>query len=91
MRLVKGSAVTFNFELVFRYTVLTKISKVFVVVFFMCLFVFKISGFFLLSVSMNVSHSVVSNSMWYSPWTVPRQPPHGISQARILEWVAIPF
>lgn len=48
MRLVKGSAVTFNFELVFRYTVLTKISKVFVVVFFICLFVFKISGFFLI-------------------------------------------
>lgn len=34
MRFVKGSPVTFNFEFVFRYTVLTKISKVFVVVFY---------------------------------------------------------
>ena len=83
MRFVKGSPVTFNFEFVFRYTVLTKISKVFVVVFYVFskLAVF----FFLLSVSMNVSHSVVSNFMWYSPWAVPHQPPHGISQARILE------
>jgi len=40
----------------------------------------------------SVSHSVVSDSLWpgldYSP---PGSSVHGILQARILEWVAIPF
>ena len=37
-----------------------------------------------------VSRSVVSGSE--TPWTVAYQAPvHGISQARILKWVAIPF
>ena len=40
----------------------------------------------------SVSHSVVSDSLW-PPWTVAHQAPlsMGILQARILEWVAIPF
>ena len=39
-----------------------------------------------------LSHSAVSNSLW-PPWTVAHQAPlsMGIIQARILEWVAIPF
>ena len=38
------------------------------------------------------SRSVVSNS-FATPWTVARQASfvHGILQARVLEWVAIPF
>ena len=36
------------------------------------------------------SHSVVSD--YVTPWTAARQAPvHGILQARVLEWVAIPF
>ena len=42
--------------------------------------------------SESVSHSVVSDSLWphglYSP---PGSSVHGVLQARILEWVAIPF
>ena len=39
----------------------------------------------------SVSHSVVSDSV--TPWTIVLQAPsvHGILQARIPEWVAIPF
>ena len=39
-----------------------------------------------------LSHSVESK-LFMTPWTVPRQAPlsMGILQARILEWVAIPF
>ena len=39
----------------------------------------------------SVSHSIMSNSM--IPWTVAPQDPlsMGILQARILEWVAMPF
>ena len=36
---------------------------------------------------MHVSHSVVSDSLWL----LPGSSVHGILQARILEWVAIPF
>ena len=44
--------------------------------------------------SVSVSRSVVSDSA--APWTVARQGTkgssvHGILQARILEWVAVPF
>ena len=35
------------------------------------------------------SHSVVSDSV--TPWVVACKTVHGILQARILEWVAIPF
>ena len=42
---------------------------------------------------MCVSHSVMSDSV--TPWTIAHQVPwgavHGILQARILEWTAIPF
>ena len=43
--------------------------------------VFYMNANFLSSYCESESHSVVSNSLW----------PHGILQARILEWVAIPF
>ena len=49
------------------------------------------SGFTFFSLSVVVSHSVVSNSA--TSWTVAYHVPlsMGILQARILEWVAIPF
>ena len=38
------------------------------------------------------SHSVVSNSLWpHGLYSLPSSSFHGISQARILEWVAISF
>ena len=40
----------------------------------------------------SVSHSVVSDSLWlHELYTLPGSSVHGILQARILEWVAIPF
>ena len=40
----------------------------------------------------NVSHSVMSNSLWLHGLTYPPgSSVHGILQARILEWVAVPF
>ena len=41
--------------------------------------------------SKRVSHSVVSNSLWACGLSPPDSSVHGISQARILEWVAVPF
>ena len=38
-----------------------------------------------------VSRSVVSNSLWPLDYSPPVSSVHGISQARILEWVTIPF
>ena len=38
-----------------------------------------------------VVQSVSLVQLFMTPRTVARQPPHGISQARILEWVAISF
>ena len=38
-----------------------------------------------------VSHSVVSNSLDPMDWSLPGSSVHGISQATLLEWVAIPF
>ena len=38
-----------------------------------------------------VSHSVVSNSLWPHGLSLPGSSVHGILQARILEWVAMPF
>ena len=39
-----------------------------------------------------VSHSVVSDPLWpHGLWPLPGSPVHGILQARILEWLAIPF
>ena len=37
------------------------------------------------------SHSVVSNSLWPMDFNPPGSSIHGVLQARILEWVAIPF
>ena len=39
----------------------------------------------------SVSCSVMSNSLWGHNWRPPGSPVHRIFQARILEWVAIPF
>ena len=39
----------------------------------------------------SVSHSVVSDSLWPHDCNPPGSSAHGIHQARILEWVAIPF
>ena len=41
--------------------------------------------------SESVSYSVMSASLQYANYSVSGSPVHGISQARILEWVAIPF
>ena len=40
-----------------------------------------------------LSHSIVSNFLWPHPmdWSPPGSSVHGIPQARILEWVSIPF
>ena len=38
-----------------------------------------------------VSHLVVSNSLWPMDYSLPGSSVHGILQARILEWVTIPF
>ena len=38
-----------------------------------------------------VSHSIVSDSLWPENCSPPGSSVHGILQARILEWVAIPF
>ena len=43
-----------------------------------------------LSLSLSVT-SVVSNSLWSMDYSLPGSSVHGISQARILEWVAIFF
>ena len=42
--------------------------------------------------SLSENHSVMSNS-FATPWIIACQPPlvHGILQAGVLEWVAIPF
>ena len=37
------------------------------------------------------THSVMSNSLWPTNYSVPGSSVHGIFQARILEWVAISF
>ena len=39
----------------------------------------------------SVSHSVVSDSFGTHGCSLPGSPIHGIQQARILDWVAIPF
>ena len=39
----------------------------------------------------SVSHSVVSDSLWPMDCRPPGSSAHGILQAKILEWVAIPF
>ena len=41
--------------------------------------------------SKRVRCSVVSNSLWACGLSLPGSSVHGISQARILEWVAVPF
>ena len=41
--------------------------------------------------SESVSHSIVSDSLWPMDWSLPGSSVHGILQARILQWVAIPF
>ena len=41
--------------------------------------------------SESVSHSVIFDSLWPMSCSPPGSSVHGISQARILEWVAIPF
>ena len=41
--------------------------------------------------SESVSRSVVSDSLWLCDCSLPGSFVHGILQARILEWVAIPF
>ena len=67
-----------NFKPTFSLSSLTLIKRL-----FKFLFMYE---------SEHVSCSVVSNSA--TPWTVARPPGfsvHGILQARILEWVAIPF
>ena len=45
----------------------------------------------LLRVCVCVSCSVMSDSLWPSDCSLPSSSVHGILQARILEWVAIPF
>ena len=39
----------------------------------------------------SISHSVVSDSLWPMICRLPCSSVHGILQARILEWVAVPF
>ena len=39
----------------------------------------------------NESHSAVSNFLWPMDYSPPDSSVHGLLQARILEWVAIPF
>ena len=57
---------------------LIKISSFFNALIYVCIFVCMLS------------HSVMSNSLQLIDWSLPGYV-HGISQARILEWVAISF
>ena len=42
--------------------------------------------------SQSVNHSVMSDSLWpHGLYSLPGSPVHGVLQARILEWVVIPF
>ena len=38
-----------------------------------------------------LSHSVMSDSLWFMDYSLPRSYVHGILQAEILEWVAISY